>query len=107
MAKFVVLYSGGDGMGESEEVQQQIMAEWGAWYGKMGDSIADGGDPFGASKSLTGAGQMQDGPAGTPATGYTIINADSLDAAAKACADHPHLHHGGQVHVFETIDMTG
>jgi hypothetical protein len=40
-----------------------------------------------------------------PATGYTLIEADSLDAAADLCADHPHIGHGGQVQVFTCIDM--
>jgi len=107
MAKFAVIYSGGSGMGASPEEQQRIMGEWGAWYQKKGAAIVDGGDPFGPSKNISGGGVIADGPLGdTPATGYTIINADSLDAAASACADHPHLNHGGQVQVFETIDMS-
>lgn len=105
MAKFMVLYSGGSGMAASPEEQEKIMAEWGAWYGKMGEAITDGGNPFADSKHLKGNG-VEDGPLGdTPATGYTIIEADSLDAAAAACADHPHLNHGGQVQVYTCFDM--
>ena len=107
MAKFVLIYSGGGGMGASPEEQQRIMDEWGVWYGKLGAAIVDGGAPFGASKNLQGAGSIADGPLGdAPATGYTVIEADSLDTAAAACADHPHLNHGAQVQVFETIDMS-
>lgn len=106
MASYMVLYSGGMGMEMDPEKQQQVMAEWGAWYEKMGPAVTDGGAPFGGSKHLTGNG-VEDGPLGdTPATGYTVITADSLDAAAKACEDHPHLNHGGQVQVFECIDMS-
>ena len=106
MAKFVVVYSGGMGMAASPEEQERIMGEWGAWYGKLGPAIADGGNPFGASKSFSGVGaSAADGPGTLPATGYTIIEAESLEAAAAACADHPHLNHGGQLSVFETIDM--
>jgi len=106
MAKFVVIYSGGSGMGASPDEQQKIMAEWGAWYGKVGEAIVDGGAPFGSSKHLAKAGAVADGPLGdTPATGYTILKADSLDAAAKLCAHHPHLGHGGQVQVYEAIEM--
>lgn len=105
MAQFVLLYTGGGGMAADPAEQEKIMAEWGAWYGKMGESITDGGAPFGASKNLTGGG-VGDGPLGdTPATGYTVIEADSLDAAAAACEGHPHISHGGQVQVFETIQM--
>ena len=106
MAKFAVIYSGGMGMAAAPEEQQKIMEEWGAWYGKMGAAVTDGGNPFGASKSISGAGAAAaDGPGAVPATGYTIIEAESLDAAAAACADHPHLNHEGQVSVFEAIDM--
>ena len=107
MAKFVVIYSGGMGMAATPEEQEKIMAEWGAWYGKMGEAIVDGGNPFGASKHIDSAGAAAaDGPIGdAPATGYTVISADSLDAASAACADHPHLNFGGQIQVFEAIDM--
>lgn len=107
MAQFVVLYSGGMGMAATPEEQEKIMAEWGAWYGKLGEAVTDGGAPFGEAKHLAGNG-VADGPLGdTHATGYTIIEAESLDAAAAACEDHPHLNHGGQVQVFSTIDMSG
>lgn len=107
MAKFMVIYTGGTGMAATPEEQQQIMAEWGAWYGKMGPSIVDGGSPFGASNHITSDG-TQSGPLSQPAvTGYTIIESDSLESATAACADHPHLNHQGQVQVFATIDMGG
>lgn len=106
MAKFVVIYTGGSGMAASPEKQQEIMAEWGVWYGQLGDKIADGGAPFARSKHIRKAGEVKDGPLGdSPATGYTIIEADSLDAAAELCTAHPHIAHGGQVQVFETINM--
>ena len=107
MAKFVVLYTGGMGMAASPEEQEKIRGEWGAWYQTLGANIVDGGAPFGAAKHLAGAGVITDGPLGdTPATGYTVISADSIDAAAAACSAHPHLNHGGQVEVFEYIDMS-
>lgn len=106
MAKYMLIYTGGMGMAATPEEQEKIMAEWGAWYEKLGASIADGGAPFGDAKHLGGNG-IQDGPLGdAPATGYTVIEAESLDAAAAACEDHPHLNHGGQVQVFTCIDMS-
>ena len=109
MAKYFVLYSGGMGMAATPEEQERIMGEWGAWYDKMGGAIVDGGAPFADSMHFAAAGgAAAAGPLGdTPATGYTVIEADSLDAAAAACAEHPHLGHGGQVQVFTTIDMSG
>lgn len=106
MGKYMILYTGGGGMGASPEEQQQIMGEWGAWYEKLGAAIVDGGAPFGEAKHLAGSG-VEDGPLGdTPATGYTVIEAASLDEAAAACTEHPHIRHGGQVQVFDCIDMS-
>lgn len=105
MAKYMVVYTGGMGMSADPDEQQRIMAEWGAWYEKMGAAIADGGAPFADAKHLKGDG-IADGPIGdTPLTGYTLIEADSLDAAAAACESHPHLNHGGHVQVYTCIDM--
>ncbi len=105
MANFVLIYTGGTGSADvGDEERQRIMGEWGAWYGKMGESIVDGGAPFGASKHVDGNGGG-DGPGSSSATGYTVISADSIDAASASCQDHPHVNHGGQVTVFEAIEM--
>jgi hypothetical protein len=104
MTNFVLIYTGG-GMPESEEEQAAVMAAWGAWYEKMGAGIVDGGNPFGPSKSVTSTG-TSDGPISSPpATGYTIISADSLDDAVAKVQSHPHLNYGGQVSVYETFQM--
>jgi hypothetical protein len=105
MARYVLIYSG-EQTAESREEQDKILDDWVAWYDKMGDAIAEGGDPFGAAKHIPSLGAPAvDGPGGMPASGYTVIEASSLDAAADACADHPHLTYGGRVHIFEAIDL--
>ena len=92
-------------MPETPEAQEAVMAAWGAWYGKMGDAIVDGGNPFSQSKHITADG-VADGAVSSPAAnGYTIIAADSLDAAVANVQDHPHITHGGQVTVYETFRM--
>ncbi len=105
MTNFVLIYSGGT-IPESEEDQQAVMAAWGAWYGAMGDAIVDGGNPFSQSKSVNSDGSVSDGPVSNPpATGYTVISADSLDDAVAKVKNHPHTKHGGQVSVYETFTM--
>ncbi len=104
MTNYVLIYTG-SGMPETEEESQAVMAAWGAWYGKLGDAIVDGGNPFSASKSLT-ADVVSDGAVSSPpATGYTVISAESLDDAVEKSKDHPHLKYGGQVSVYETFQM--
>lgn len=105
MPRYALIYSGAQTATDRDE-QDAIIADWEAWYEKMGDAIAEGGDPFGASRHIPSVGSPAvDGDGGMPASGYTVIDAASLDAAAAACADHPHLTHGGRVHIFEAIDL--
>ena len=104
MTNFVLLYTGG-GMPESEEEQAAVMAAWGAWYEGMGEAIVDGGNPFGAAKHVSDQGVSDGSASSPPATGYTIISADSLDAAMEKVKDHPHLKYGGQVSVHETFKI--
>ena len=77
MAKFVLIYKGGS-MADSEEEQQKQMAAWGEWFGGLGDAVVDMGAPFGGSQTVGG------GNGGSPATGYSIVTAGSLDEAARA-----------------------
>ena len=37
--------------------------------------------------------------------GYYIVIADSYDAAAKLCRDHPHLEYGGTIEVRQVEEM--
>ncbi len=105
MNNYVLIYSGGPGMGQSEEERNAVMAEWGQWYERLGEAIVDGGNPFGASKNVSGSGTAE-GPFGSPtATGYTVIKAESLDAAVAEVQDHPHIKHGGEVSVYETFQV--
>ncbi|MFT5194105.1 MAG: hypothetical protein ACI9EW_000355 [Cellvibrionaceae bacterium] len=103
MTNYVLVYTG-SGMPESPEAQQAVMAACCA-SGEMGEAVVDGGNPFGASKSVSADG-VSDGAVGSPAaTGYTVISADSLDAAVAKVGSHPHVAHGGQVTVYETFEM--
>ena len=104
MTNFVLIYTGGM-LPEVEAQIAAVMGAWGAWYEGMGAAVVDGGNPFGPAKSVTSDG-VSDGPVGAPAaTGYTVISADSLDAAVACVTDHPHIKYGGQVTVHETFDM--
>lgn len=105
MANFVLLYSGG-GMPETQAEQAQVMQAWGAWYESLGGALVDGGNPFTpVAKSVSSDGTVSDGPAGTMASGYTIIKADSLDAAVEFARHCPVLLGGAQISVFETLPV--
>jgi hypothetical protein len=98
--KYVFIYSGGNPP-KSEAEGKAMMDAWMAYFAKIGPSIVDGGAPFATGAKLLGAG----GP--SHATGYSIVSAESLDAALKLTDGHPHIAHGGGVEVFECVKMPG
>jgi hypothetical protein len=106
MANFLLVYSGGGEMAPSEAERAAIMQAWGAWFGGLGSALVDGGNPFTpAAKSIASNGKVSDGPVGTMATGYSIIKADSLDAAVEMSKGSPVLQSGGQITVYETFPV--
>ena len=102
MAKFQYLYTGGQ-MAETPEAQEEQMQAWTAWFGTLGDSVADMGNAFGASSTVTN-GSASDGGA-SKLGGYSIINAESLGEAAKKADGCPVLRSGGSVEVYEALPM--
>jgi hypothetical protein len=105
VTKFLLLYSGGS-MPETEEEQAAVMDAWTAWYTDLGAAVADPGNPFTPmAKSVAPDGTVNDGPAGSMASGYTVITADSLDEAAGRAQGCPVLAGGGSVSVFETFEV--
>ena len=100
MANFLLLYSGGAAPSPAD--REKIMAEWGGWFGKLGDKIVDAGNQFGHAKNLSNGGSVHEGSAVSPAaTGYSILKADSLNSAADLAKGCPVLKSGGKVTVYE------
>jgi len=105
MAKYLLLYSGGS-MPESEEESARVMKAWEVWYTGLGAAVVDPGNPFSPlAKSVASNGKISDGPAGSMASGYTILQAGSLDEAAKMAQGCPVLKGGAGISVFETFDV--
>lgn len=105
MAKYLLLYMGG-GMPETEAETAAVMKAWTDWYTKLGNAVADPGNPFTpAAKSITSDGSVKDGSAGVMATGYTILEANSLDQAASLAKGCPVLQSGASISIFETFEV--
>ncbi|MFC4945259.1 YciI family protein [Pseudonocardia sp. GCM10023141] len=104
MTNFVLAYRGGSGMADTPEAQEQAMAAWGAWFGALGAQLVEGGNPFGASLTVHGDGSATDGgDAGL--SGYSVVSATDLAAAANLAKGCPLLGTGGTVEVYEAVDM--
>ena len=105
MTKFLLLYIGG-GMPETEAETAAVMKAWEAWYTALGSAVVDPGNPFTpVAKKVASSGAVSDGPAGTMASGYTIVQAESLEKAVKMAQSCPVLQGGADISVFETFEV--
>ncbi len=102
MPNYVFAYHGGK-MPESPEEGAKHMAKFKAWVGGLGDAVVNPGAPFGMSKTLSSGG-VTDGGGSNPLSGFSILKADSMDAALEMAKGCPHLEIG-TVEVAEVKEM--
>jgi hypothetical protein len=79
MKKFVFLY------GPSSGPENDSTAAWSAWFEEVGSALIDGGNPLGEGWEVTGSGVVEV-RSEHPVTGYSLVAADSLDAAKALAA---------------------
>jgi len=83
---YVFAYHGGK-RPETPEAGAAQMARWKAWLEGLGEAVVNPGTPLGKSKTVSADGVSDDGGS-NPLAGFSIVKADSMDAAlemAKAC----------------------
>ena len=100
MANFLLLYHGGK-MPESPEEGAQVMKAWTGWFGELGGAVIDGGNPVSRSRTISPGGSVSD--AASDVSGYSVIKADSLDAAVELAKGCPVLLGDARVEVAETF----
>ena len=111
MANFLVLYRAttpaSEMMANSTPEQMKAgMEAWGAWMGRTGAALGDIGAPLGDSRRVG-----QSGPTGGEGhvTGFSVVKADTIDAAVALVEDHPHLMTpgGAWIDVLEFLPIPG
>ena len=97
-------YHGGK-MPETEEEGAQVMAEWMAWFENLGAAVVDGGNPLGPSSTVNSDGSVTCDGGSNPLSGYSLINADSIEQATDLAKGCPILKAEGSVEIAEAMDM--
>jgi hypothetical protein len=107
MAKFLFLYRGPATPMEEftpEQGKAQLDA-WTEWMGRVGTALVDPGSPLGAR---TAVGDDGSSPEPSDQNGYSILEADSLDAARAHADKHPFLAEGKgrfSIEIYELLPM--
>ena len=107
MKKFLVLYkapqSAFEQMQKSTPEQQKAgMDAWMNWAKKAGSAVVDLGMPLGDGRSLKGTA------ADATVVGFSILQAESMQAITKVLEDHPHLRMPQfSIKIFESFPMLG
>ncbi len=105
MTKYLLLYqspvSARDQMADASPEQAQAgMDAWMAWAGTAGSAIADLGSPVALADSVGAAS------ADSSIGGYSIMEADSMEALRGLVDGHPHLQlDGASIAIYELLPM--
>ena len=105
MTQYILVYLGGDRPSSPEEGKQPF-TKYQEWLSSLGDSVVSPANPLKNTSTVNSDGTVTAGGT-TRMSGYTIIEADSMEAAlamAKAC---PFLDIGGSLEVSELMAMPG
>lgn len=105
MTKFLFVYHGGGGMPQDKAAAARAMDQWGKWFSGMGHAIVDGGNPVGKSSTVLSDKSVVANGGANPASGYSVIQADSLEAALALAKGCPILANNGSVEVAPIVDM--
>ena len=103
MSQYVLVYLGGDQPSTPEEGQKHF-AKYQEWLSSLGPAAISPMNPFKDTHTINPDGAVTPGST-TTMSGYTIIEADSLEKAleiSKAC---PFLDMNGSIEVSELIKM--
>lgn len=89
MSNYVFAYHGGK-VPESPEYK----AKWKAWVCGLGHVMVNPGSPLGKSRTISSSGDASDNGGSNPLSGFSIVKADSMDAALELARRCPYLEHG-------------
>jgi hypothetical protein len=101
MTRFLVTYHGSEMPHEPEAIAQARDA-FIQWAAKTGAALAEPGDPVRSFTTMDRSGTRA-GAADGPFNGWSVIEADDVDAVRKTLEDHPFIGRGGQLQISEPL----
>ncbi len=103
MPQYCITYLGGDKPSSPEEGKQQ-MSKYMDWLSSLGNSAISPANPLKDTSTVNSDGSVTSGSK-TSMSGFTIIEADFMEAALSIAKSCPFLEIGGSLEVSELIQM--
>lgn len=103
MPQYVITYLGGNQPSSPEEGKQH-MAKYMEWMSSISENAVSPMNPFKDTHTVNPDGTAAAGSS-TKMSGFTIIRADSMDAALSMAKGCPFLEIGGSLEVSELMQM--
>jgi len=103
MSEYVMVYLGGNPPSSPEEGQQHF-AKYKEWLASLGDAVVSPANPLKDTQTVEPGGSVTSGGSSTM-SGYTIVEASSMDDALTMAKNCPFLDIGGRLEVSERIEM--
>lgn len=103
MSQYVIVYLGGDQPSSPEEGRKHF-SKYMEWLSSLGDSVVSPANPLKNTKTVHPDGTVTAGGT-TTMSGYTIIEADSMETALSMTRTCPFLEIGGSLEVSELVEM--
>ncbi len=104
MAKFLVLYISKKTAEQQIEDMRKGRETWTNWFKSQGPAIKDTGNPTAKPVALNRKGKTK--AHANDVAGYTIIEANNIDAVKVMMRDNPHLDEPkNRVEILETIPI--
>jgi len=105
MTQYVITYLGGNPPATPEEGKQHF-TEYQTWLASLGTAAVSPMNPFKNTNTINADGTVNAGST-TNMSGYTIIEAGSMEAALEMAKTCPFLSIGGSLEVSELMQMPG
>jgi len=103
MTQFVIVYLGGNQPSNPEEGKKHF-AKYMEWMTSLGDSVVSPMNPLKDTCVIAPNGSITEGST-TAMSGFTIIEADSMELALSVTKTCPFLEIGGTLEVSELMRM--
>lgn len=103
MTQFVFVYLGGDHPSNPEEASKHF-SKYMEWLSALGDAVVSPTIPLKDTHTVSSDGTIREGGS-SAMSGFSIIKADSIQAALSIAQDCPFLDIGGSLEVSELMQM--